>query len=428
MKQSSPWLDRVTWIVGITTTIGMASQSAVSWIVDALIKSAGMSVQDASLMAMVELVVMGATMLLLAPVIHRLPHKALVLAGVAGALAAQGLSSAVHGVLPMGAFRAMSGIAFGAIYAVAAVSGAAAESPERAYATGASINMVLGMGLNPPLGFGSEHGGYVGVFGALAAYCLLLALPLVFIRFPQSRKPRTAALQGQPQQALELAAHGASPQAPASRPPGTPSPRHRMRPVGVLLVMGLFALATNGVFVFFVSIAGGVGLSGTELGTELILVSGGAALGIALAGPAGQWIGRRFRGLDGAWRGTPIFLSMIAMGAGCAALVDSPSAVMFLALFTLWCIIYWIAYTFILGLAVAVDSHGRLAAAAGAVLVLLNGLGSAVGGYFEAHFGGHRFGLVALLACSVGGIVGLLLERSLERRGSLSSAPAVHVQ
>ena len=409
MKQSSPWLDRVTWIVGITTTLGMASQSAVSWIVDALIRSAGMSVQDASLMATVELVVMGATMLLLAPVIHRLPHKALVLGGVVGALAAQGLSSAVHGVLPMGLFRGVSGIAFGAIYAVAAVSGAAADSPERAYATGSSINMVLGMALNPPLGFGDEHGGYVGVFGALGAYCLLLALPLVFIRFPQARGP--AAPQGQPQQ-----------------PAGAASRRHRMLPVGVLLVMGLFALATNGIYVFFVSIADGVGLRGTALGTELILVSAGSALGIALAGPAGQWIGQRFRGLNGAWRGTPIFLSMIAMGVGCAALIDSPSADMFLAIFTLWCIIYWIAYTFILGLAVAVDSRGRLAAAAGAVLVLLNGLGSAVGGYFEAHFGGHVFGLAALLACSVGGIAGLWLERSLKRGGTLSPAHAVHVK
>lgn len=61
MKHPSAWLDRVTRIVGITTTLGMASRSAVSWIVDALIKSAGMNIQDASLMATVELVTMGAT-------------------------------------------------------------------------------------------------------------------------------------------------------------------------------------------------------------------------------------------------------------------------------------------------------------------------------------------------------------------------------
>ena len=403
MNHSSPWKDRVTWIVGITTTLGMASQSAVSWIVDALTKSGGMSVQDASLMATVELVTMGATMLLIAPLVPRLPHKALVLTGLVVALAAQGVSAAVHGVPAMAASRALSGIAFGAIYAVAAASGAAAENPERAYAIGASINMVLGMALNPPLGFGSQHAGQAGVFAALAAYCLLIGLPLVFIRFPRPR-----------------------PLASAAGPMSDTLQGHPLRPICVLLIMGLFAVATNGVYVFFVSTAARVGLTGTDLGTKLILVTAGAALGTALAGSSGQWAARRFGWLwQRPWRGTPVFLSMIAMGVACAALVDAHSAVMFLATFTLWCIIYWIAYTLILGLAVVVDAPGRLAAAAGAVLILLNGLGSAVAGYFAAHFGDHSFAMVALVTCSVGGLAGLFLDRSLERTSPLPSARAI---
>ena len=389
------WPDRITWIVGLTTTIGLSSQSAVSWMVDALAKTGGLSIQQASLMSTAEMLALGITMIVLAPVIHRLAHKRLLLLSTLAVLVAQALSSLVHGFVPMGLTRILSGVAFGAIYAIATVSGAAADNPESAYANGAGINMVLGMFLNPPLGFGSEHFGHRGVFVGLGLYCLVLAIPLLFIAFPQpiiaapvERKARVAAtlFDG-------------------------------WMVVGLMAVMGMFAIATNGVYVFFVDVASRAGLTGTILGEDLVLVSFSSAVTIALLGRLGAWLGPRLRAKDGEpARGRAVFASLLVMGAVSWMFMKVPNPLAFTIAFSVWCSVYWIAYTFILGLAVAIDPLGRLAAASGSALILFGGLGSAAAGFVAEHFGSALYGIFALAACIVAGLLGIWVAAALASR------------
>ena len=390
MKFRTAWPNRITWIVGLTTTIGLASQSAVSWMVDALAKTSGLSIQQSTLMSTAEMLSLGLTMMVLAPVIHRLPHKRVLLLSIFAVVGAQLVSAVVHGFVPLGLSRIVSGVAFGAIYAIATVSGAAADNPERAYANGASINMVLGMFLNPPLGFGSEHYGHRGVFVGLALYCLVLAIPLCFIAFP---KAKIALPEGRPAQATTL--------------------RGGWRVVGLMATMGLFAIATNGVYVFFVDVASRAGLAGTLLGEDLVLVSFSSALSIALLGRFSGWLTPRLR-FRNAWshRGGAVLGSMAIMGAVSWMFMKVSSPGSFTVAFSVWCSVYWIAYTFILGLAVAVDPLGRLAAAAGSALILFGGLGSAVAGFVAQHFGSPRYGIFALIACVAGGVLAFAIARS----------------
>lgn len=358
------WPDRVTWIVGLGSTAALAGQSASPWIVSGLIKSAGLPIEQAGLMVTAEMLAMGLVMLLVSPIVHRLPGKPTAFFAVIAIVAAQVWSTYAVGLVPLAASRVLAGIGFGVLFALASAMGARSAAPERTYAAAAVIALLIGTTINPALGFALENYGHSGVFLGVAVYSLVIALPLLVLRFPEPMRRSDVAV------AVSV-------------------PVSRLSAAGVMAVMALLAVAVNGIFVFLTNIAGDVGLSGTKLGSGMAVVSFVSALGGVLAGR----IGNRFGTL------APLAFGLSAMGLTLLAMTHLPNAIVFWPVFTALVTAYWFLWPYIFGLAVTVDPAGRVSAATGSAKILAGGLGSGIAGFVVSWAGLAAFGWLALALC-----------------------------
>lgn len=378
--------DRTTWIVGLGTTAALAGQGASPWIVSSLAGSAGLDVEQASLMVTAEMLAMGLMMMALAPIVHRLPGKAVALCAVAIILAAQILSLFASGVVLLGGARALSGFAFGALFAVASAKGAAADNPEKTYALAGVMSLLIGTAINPILGFASADYGHIGVFSGLAFYCLMVAFPLLFMRF------------GQIGRAIPVIDGSAAPISP-------------MAASGVMAIMALLAIATNGVFVFVATIAGTVGLKGAALGSAMSVVSLVSSSGALLA----SRMGTRYGTLP------PLGGGLLVMGCSLFWLTTVTTQTTFWISFTLVVITYWFLWPYILGLAVSVDPQGRVVAATGSAKIFAGAVGSGAAGYTAAHYGLASYGAIAFGSCFGAALLSIYVIR-LVRGGPVSKA------
>jgi predicted MFS family arabinose efflux permease len=374
-------LDRISLIVGFGTTLGLASQSAAPWVLGALVQSGGFSATSASLVVTVELIASGVTTALLAPIVHRIPHKRTLVLATLLLIAAQVASMLVTDAPVLFAARVLSGMGYGAVFAIATAAGVAAANPAAAYATAGSLSLLLGTCLNPMLGYGSQYHAAPGVFAGLLAYSLLLALPLFAMRFDTER-PRAARESGAPAAPLR---------------PG--------RVAIALAIIGLFAIATNGTYVFVERIAAHVGLGGTTLGNGLAVVSLLGSVGGIAAAALNTRIGNVM----------PFVGGMAAMALSTALLIGAWQPMIFWIGFTAWVGVYWFVYPYILALAAAIDPSGRAATATGSGLVLFGAVGSALAGWMSDHGGLGLYRLVALALFGLAALIGAALWLRVER-------------
>jgi predicted MFS family arabinose efflux permease len=393
--------NRMTWIVGLGSTLGFASQTAGFWIVGAFVHSGRMDIQQASLLSTAEMVTMGVVTLALAPVIHRVPQKRAMILALFLALLTQGFSAVLPGFIPVLLTRIVSGMAFGVIYAMATALGAAAKDPQKAYAAAGTISLAIGTVWNLCVGYATEHYGHVGVFGALCLYCLVTGVPMVCMLFTSPT--------------AQLGAYTKRIQGSRSAPS---IPFLWLPIVGVMLVMGLFAIMTNGVYIFIEQIAEHVGISGTQLGFGLTISSLTSALGVAGLSRLGRRASESGDVAVGSVprRTLPLTVSMLTVGVVSWIFMASHSAAQMYLSLTAWLIIYWAVYSYVLELAVIADPRGRVASAAGSILILLGGAGSAVAGFTAKNFGMQSFGLVACVGCTLGAVISIFASRSLSRR------------
>ena len=365
-----PRFDRLTWAVGLGTTLGLAGQSASSFIFFALNHGGGLSVEQATQALTAEGAAMGLTMFGVSPIIHRLPLRPLLWGAILLVLGAQAGSGLAHGLVGIVAARLLSGVAFGLIYSIASASGAASATPERVYAAAGTIQLLLGTALNPVLGRG-QSAGQAGVFVAVGLFVALLAAGMLFA--PPPRR-------------LEAVTHAAD----------APLPR-LVAVIAVLAMMIVFAVGTNGVYIYYVPVAHAVGLSDARLGDGLAFVSLVGSLG----GVAANWLGLRWG------RALPLVGGLVGVGLASMWLLDIAAAWQFWAAFTLWIALYIFVNAYLFGLAVAADASGRLASATGAALILANAGGTWAVGWVAARTGAASWGWVALGACGAAALLGV---------------------
>jgi hypothetical protein len=180
---------------------------------------------------------------------------------------------------------------------------------------------------------------------------------------------------------------------------------------GVMAIMALLAIATNGVFVFVATIAGTVGLKGAALGSAMSVVSLVSSSGALLA----SRMGTRYGTLP------PLGGGLLVMGCSLFWLTTVTTQTTFWISFTLVVITYWFLWPYILGLAVSVDPQGRVVAATGSAKIFAGAVGSGAAGYTAAHYGLASYGAIAFGSCFGAALLSIYVIR-LVRGGPVSKA------
>lgn len=370
--------DATTWLVGLGNTLALAGQSATFWMVGALTGPHGLSIVEGSRVAAVELVTMGVMMGLLSPLVHRLPRKRTIVCAVSLILVTQALCIAFPTFWPLLLLRAVAGMGFGTLFAVSSAIGASSRMPERTFALAGSISLVIGTTLNPLLGYGSLFGP-AGVFAALLALCIGMAIPLLIVLFRYGDAVSIRAVAPDGDRVAPLSS------------------------LGVWAIIALMAGATNGVFVFTAKIAATVGIGGPSMGAAMAGVSLFSASGGLLASK----LGTRFGTL------VPLCAGLVAIGVALCwmSYVGSPTA--FWISFTAVVTVYWFNFPYILGLASMIDPKGRVASAASTAKIFSAGAGTAVAGEIAGRFGFAAFGGVAFAGCLLAALLVPLVLRSM---------------
>lgn len=359
--------DRRTWVVGLGITLGNTAQSAIPWIVGGLVGSAHLDIQQASLMVTTEVLTMGCVMLGASAFVHRLPKKPVLILATILAIAAQIGSMQVAGLGPLALIRALSGVGFGLIYSLASAIGAGAAQPQRTYGAAGTIALLLGVLINPMLGYGMQTHGAAGVFGGIVVLAVVLAVPLFLISFkPFQGAPATAAAAPEPGGRLDLLAAA-----------------------GVVLTMALMSAAVSGLYIFIERIASSIGLHGTALGAGMSVVSLIGASGGVIA----IFVSRR------AGNVLPLLIGLPLIGVVMFCLAAATTQPRFWAAFSALTVMFWFLYPFIFGLAARVDPQGRVASATGSGKILLASMGTALAGYLGANYGIQSYGYAAIGIC-----------------------------
>jgi predicted MFS family arabinose efflux permease len=368
---ASCWPDRRTWVVGLGITLGNTAQSAIPWIVGGLVESAHLDIQRASLMITTEVLTMGCVMLGASAVVHRLPKKAVLIFATLLAIAAQIASIYATQLGTLALFRAVSGLGFGLVYSLASAIGAGAEVPQRTYGAAGTIALLLGVLINPMLGYGLQTYGSAGVFGGIVALAMVLAVPLFLISFKSF-------------QVAPVAADASATDQPRSR-----DRLDMLSAAGVVLTMALMSAAVSGLYVFLQRIASSIGLQGTALGAGMSVVSLIGASGGVIAIYVSKRVGNVL----------PLLVGLPLMGVIMLGLTTTKAQPQFWMLFSALTVMFWFLYPFIFGLAARVDPKGRVASATGSGKILLASAGTALAGFLGANYGIQSYGYATIGIC-----------------------------
>ena len=363
--------DRRTLVVGFGITLGNTAQSAIPWIVGGLVESAHFDIQQASLMVTTEVLTMGCVMLGASAFVHRLPKKAVLILATILAIAAQITSIYVTQLGMLALVRAVSGAAFGLVYSLASAIGAGADAPQRTYGAAGTIALLLGVLINPMLGYGMQTYGAAGVFGGIVILAVVLAVPLFLISFKSFQTSPAAA--------------GAF-----ATDPARPNDRiDLLSAAGVVLTMALMSAAVSGLYVFVERIAHSVGLLGTALGAGMSVVSLIGASGGVIAIFVSKRVGNVL----------PLMIGLPLIGVVMLGLAAAKNQAQFWAAFSALVVMFWFLYPFIFGLAARVDPKGRVASATGSGKILLASAGTALAGFLGANYGIQSYGYAAIAIC-----------------------------
>ncbi|MFT5482760.1 MAG: MFS family permease [Halieaceae bacterium] len=368
-------VDVVT--VGVLMIVGLLAPYSVPFVIGAVSEGLGLDVQRAGMLGTVEILGLAVSAMYCARLVSRYPmRRVAVLAIVATVFAqlASALSNSFEGLL---VFRTLVGISQGVLLALVNILIARSRAPDVLYGRVlclASIGYTLMLiSLPYALKFNEQE----GLFLALAAMSMLGVI--------WANKLPTLSLHQLAQEKVDTYS------VPVSAV------------VIFFAVVTLLYIVLGGVWAFAERVA-------VQINIDRSLV--GVLLGMStLAGAVGAWSAAYIADRGG--RALPTFLGFTGAGLSVLIICLASSTALYSVGILAYGYIYMFGITFVLGIAAAMDSQGRLAAVCNGYLLIPYALGPAVFGYIGiANL--VQVGWASLIICLVTAVLILSVIRSLE--------------
>jgi len=292
-----------------------------------------------------------------------LPRRRLALGAAFGVCVGHAAAAAAPSFAFLCAARVFAGACAGALAATANATIAGTRDPDRNFAlcvTALVAATVVTLVLMPTFSVPYAHR---GAYGVLAGVSLLL-LPALWL-FPTD---------------------------PAAAPP-LAKPTGSIGGLGALLLgSGLLVAASDGVIFSFAERIGlSIGLDAQQLGVGLGLAYLPALAGSLLAARLDTRFGRA--------RPMLVAIATTALGGFTVAQTSSPQVFFAAIAIKNFSLFFWVPY--FLGTTAAVDSRGRLAAAAAGIYLLGIGIGPSIAGWVVMHWSYGMLGWVGLSLASI---------------------------
>ncbi|MDJ0869843.1 MAG: MFS transporter [Myxococcota bacterium] len=309
--------------------VGFAGSNSMPLLVGSVIDGLGLIEAQAGLLGSTELGALAGVSLLIAPRMGHLSRRRVALLGALLAATGHVLSALAPSFELLLAARLLAGCGAGAAVAAGNAAAASSREPDRLFAVVALLAGTAGAALLVGLPFVIGAFGYSGAFVVLAGIALA-CLPLL----------------------LNL------PDAPGGARVPTESASNRGRAFAALGGLLLLALGEGAIWAFTERIGiVAVGLTAGAVGAALAATTAAGLSGAALA----TWLGLRIG------RTAPLAAGIAAVSIATFVLGYATAAGVYLAALLVWGVGFFFVTPYLLGLAAALDSHGRWSAAAAGV-------------------------------------------------------------
>ncbi|MCL2656302.1 MAG: MFS transporter [Betaproteobacteria bacterium] len=335
--------------------IGLLAMLVLPFMIGATMNGLGLDESQAGLLGTAEFLAVMVGSLALAPFVGKIPRRTVATLGACLAIGGNVASMFAGSYETLLILRPIVGFGCGLALAVGNATVASVENSEKLAGQMSVLFVVLMVVAMESFAYVSERWGYVGVYGALAGFMLLLVGFL-------AKLPRH----------VKAEPHG------SSEHPHAHKGLFSAVSLFMLGAMFIFALRDTMMWAFAERIGLAVGYESADLGG---LFSLQAVIGIV--GPLiASVIGGRF-GLR-----TPVVLGIVLTGIVTFTILHSSDAKLPYTLAVLGISgTYFYALSYLTALAAELDTQGRIVAASGGLLVAGVALGPAVSGYLIVHGG-----------------------------------------
>ncbi|GLS22941.1 MFS transporter [Labrys miyagiensis] len=367
-RDASEARDPVSLVVGaiVAQVIGGLVTQMSPFMIDGLMAGLSLSERDAGLVATVEFLTLALAAIAIAPVLPRFSNRRVSLLAVALALLAQGASIFGASLASVALLRGLAGVGEGALYAVSlSIVASRSSNPDKVYGY---FQVVWALGSVALFAVGGQLTATFALRGILSLIAgVTLALAPLLLLIPGARVQSHGAV-----------ATGATRVSP-------------LLGITTLAAVVLYLTVSAAVYTFSAPLGERSGLNTNSVGYALTV---GTLVGLAGAGAA--------TALNVRWgRAIPISGFCVVFTLVTLALCLSHNPTVYVVALVASVVIFYFSIPYLFGLAAALDSSGRWAAAAGSAYLVGFAVGPLFGGAVIMEVGYAGLGAVCVAITAI---------------------------
>lgn len=337
MSEAKTPFWRLFFAVSAASMIGYMSNNSLPIMVGGVMDGLHLSEQEVGTLFSIQMGSVAAGAMLLSPWVARVSRASSSLTGAVIAALGYLFAAFSHSSVGLAAALVLSGVGSGLVLASGSAAAAVAENPERLFAMAGAAGALFAAVLIASVSFIVGKRGYTGGFALLAAICIVVMAPLIWL-------PRAPAQEGGEKLASIKFGWAA------------------LFTAGSVL---LFWFADQSLWAFSERIGVKTGLTVETVGTVLA----SALLAGLVGGGASSWLGTR------AGRIGPLALGLGACAFFRWGVVVGGTSERYIAAQLLWAFTFFFGYPYLMGTAARLDRAGRWTAVAGAMSMVGTALG-----------------------------------------------------